>query len=328
MSPRLLAVLALPVILALATGLAIAFGGPSEPAPMASINNPFKGLDYSGMPASRQFLARDQTRLSFRAYPAAQGDVLGSVVLVHGSSANSSSMHRLAQAFSLAGYEAYALDIRGHGDSGPKGKLAYVGQLEDDLQDFMLSVKPTGPATLVGFSSGGGLALRFAGSPRQQLFSGYLLLSPFLSQDAPTYRKNSGGWVSVGVPRLVAIAVLNKLGVRAFNDLPVTRFALNEEAKRMLTPEYSYALAQNFRPQPDYQANIRAANQALRVVAGEDDEAFYADQFANAFAAQGKQGVVRLLPGIDHIQLTLDQAAVDAAVDAVGSMGKPGSPGS
>ncbi|MFM5616223.1 alpha/beta hydrolase [Aeromonas veronii] len=66
-------------------------------------------------------------------------------------------MHKMASAFSQAGYDAYALDIRGHGASGDKGTIAYIGQLEDDLEDFIKSVAPAKPATLVGFSSGGGL---------------------------------------------------------------------------------------------------------------------------------------------------------------------------
>jgi pimeloyl-ACP methyl ester carboxylesterase len=214
--------------------------------------------------------------------------------------------------------------MRGHGGSGTKGHIAYVGQLEDDLEDFVNSVKPYKPATLVGFSSGGGFALRFAGSTRQKLFSSYLLLSPFISQEAPTYRPSSGGWVSVGLPRFVAITLLNAIGIRAFNDLPVTKFALNEEAKAILTPEYSFALAQNFRPQRDYRANIRAVNQPLRVVAGQDDEVFYAEHFAEVFRAEGKDVPVTLIPGIGHIPLTLEHDAVQPAVAAVRSMNEPG----
>jgi len=165
--------------------------------------------------------------------------------------------------------------------------------------------------------------LRFAGSVRQRLFSSYLLLSPFISQDAPTYRPNSGGWVSVGVPRLIAIAMLNAVGIRAFNDLPVTKFVLNDEAKGILTSQYSFALAQNFRPGRDYRANIRAVGQPLRIVAGQDDEVFYADQFAGVFKAEGKDVAVTLLPGIGHIQLTLEQDAVQAAVAAVRGMNEP-----
>lgn len=139
--------------------LAIALGGPATPPAMPSINNPFKAIDYSNLPASERYVARDGERLAFRRYaraPEFSGAQRGSVVLVHGSSASSNSMHTLAQAFAAAGLDVYALDIRGHGESGAKGCIAYVGQLECDLEDFMTSVRPRQPVTLVGFSSGGG----------------------------------------------------------------------------------------------------------------------------------------------------------------------------
>ncbi|MEO6030864.1 MAG: alpha/beta hydrolase, partial [Burkholderiaceae bacterium] len=230
------------------------------------------------------------------------------------------SMHVLAKAFAAAGYAAYALDIRGHGASGPKGKIGYVGQLEDDLDAFTRAVSLPKPSTLAGFSSGGGFVLRFAGSARQDQFQSYLLLSPFLSQNAPNYRPDSGGWVSVGVPRIIALSVLNLAGIRVFNDMSVTSFALNEEAKSFLTPEYSFALAANFRPQSDYEANIRAVHQPCAVVAGTADEAFHTDRLEGIFRKQGKNWPVTLVPGVGHIPLTLEPGAVNAAVEAVKSM--------
>lgn len=195
----LVAVTLAPLAVLVVFALAITLGGPGDAPPMASINNPFKNVDYAGMPAASQFTARDGTELTYRTYapnadtkPNANGGTSGSVILVHGSSARGSSMHVLAKAFAAAGTTAYALDVRGHGDSGTKGFIAYVGQLEDDLEDFSRAVEPAQPATLAGFSSGGGFALRFAGSDRQKLFSNYLLLSPFISQNAPTYRPSSG----------------------------------------------------------------------------------------------------------------------------------------
>jgi alpha-beta hydrolase superfamily lysophospholipase len=320
MKHLLITVLVIVAVLVAAFALAVAFGGPGQPPPMSSINDPFKNVDFSDLPQVSYFTVRDGTKLAFRAYPAAGDAVKGSVVLVHGSSGSSSSMHVMAKGFAAAGYAAYALDIRGHGQSGAKGHIAYVGQLEDDLEDFVHATKQAQPSTLAGFSSGGGFVLRFAGSPRQKLFSNYLLLSPFLSQDAATSRPSSGGWVSVGVPRLIAISVLNGFGVRAFNDLPVIKFALTEEAKRFLTPQYSFALAENFGPERDYQANIRAVKQPLQVLAGQNDEAFYADKFASVFQTAGKEVPVTLLPGVGHISLTLNSAAIQAAIATIESM--------
>jgi alpha-beta hydrolase superfamily lysophospholipase len=311
-------------VMAAALALVIVFGGPDTPPPMPSINDPFKAVDFSDLPPLARFTARDGTSLAYRTYAsAAIAPGSGSVVLIHGSSANSSSLHVLAKAFAAAGFHVYALDVRGHGASGIKGQIGYIGQLEDDLADFMHAVSPAQPSTLVGFSSGGGFAVRFAGSDRQQLFQSYLFLSPFLSQDAPTYRPGSGGWLSVGVPRIVALSILNGFKVHAFDHLVVYRFALNDEARKTLTAEYSYALATNFRPLRDYQTNLRAMQQPCEVVAGVDDEVFYADRFAEVFRQAGKNVPVELVPGVDHIQLTLSPAALAAEIHAVENLQTP-----
>lgn len=300
--------------------VAIAFGGPKSPTPMASINNPFKSVDFSDPPPLLRYKAEDGTALAYRHYAPAVSNPRGSVVLVHGSSASSNSMHLLAKAFTGAGYEAYALDIRGHGASGVKGTIDYIGQLEDDMAAFVKAVSLIKPATLAGFSSGGGFVLRFAGSQRQDAFQNYLLLSPFLSPNAPNYRSGSGGWVNVGIPRIIGLTVLNRLGIHAFNGLPVTNFALSEEAKTFLTPAYSFSLAANFQPQRDYEANIRAVHLPVAVVAGANDEVFETEKLEGIFRKQGKPWPVTLLPGIGHIPLTLDAGAVSASVRAVETM--------
>ncbi len=320
-TPLLKSLIFFVVLLAIAVATAIALGGPGTPKPLASINDPFKSVDFSDLPPLLRYKAADGADLAYRAYaPHVGASQKGSVVLVHGSSGSSNSMHVVAKALANAGYSTYALDIRGHGASGPKGHIAYVGQLEDDLASFVQAVPQAKPSTLIGFSSGGGFVLRFAGSPRQDLFQRYVLLSPFLGSRAPSYRPNSGGWVDVGIPRIVGLMALNRLGVHAFNELPVINFALDDESKKLLTPTYSFTLATNFGPQQDVEANIKAVHQAVRVVAGASDEAFETDKLEGFFRQQGQAWPVTLLPGIDHIGLTLNASAVNAIVAAVDTM--------
>ena len=316
----LISIVVTMAVLAAIAGLVIAFGGPGEPAPMPSVNNPFEGVDFSDLPKVLYFTARDGTKLAYRFYPAAGGAPKGSVVLVHGSSATSSSMHVMAKGFAATQYDVYAPDVRGHGHSGTKGHIAYIGQLEDDMEDFVHATKLSQPSTLIGFSSGGGFGLRFAGSARQNLFSNYLLLSPFISPDAATARPGSGGWVTVGVPRIVAISVLNGFGVHAFQGLSVIRFALTQENAKILTPEYSFALAMNFGAERDYQTNIRAVREPFRVLVGQNDEVSFADKFAGLFKEAGKDIPVTILPGVNHISLILNPVAIQAAVNAVEDM--------
>lgn len=304
--------------ISLACGLllaaALVFGAPKPLPPLRGVSEPFNKVDFSDLPALGFVPAQDQIRLAYRAYPAAEPR--GSVVLVHGSAADSRSMHVLAKAFAASGLSAYALDMRGHGASGQRGQVAYLGQLDDDLDDWMQAVKPVQPCTLVGFSSGGGFALRVAGSARQNLFQRYLLLAPFLSQDAPTYRPECG-WVSVGVPRVIALNILNSFGIKVFNHLPVTRFAIDPAAAGELTATYAFALATNFRPQADYRANLRAVHQPISVIAGKADKVVVAEQFEAVFREAGKAIPVTLLEGVTHVQLILQPEAVATVVDQV-----------
>lgn len=309
------------LLAAMATALSVAYGGPAPIAGLDSINAPFKSLDYSAMPAIRRYAARDGTALAYRHYPAPPAAIPGAVapqrriVLLHGSSASSRSMHPMAQALLAAGYTVDALDVRGHGDSGTRGQIAYIGQLEDDLADFMRAVPHPGPSTLIGFSSGAGFALRFAASPQAELFDRYVLLSPFLLQ-APSNRPHGGGWASVGLPRILALTALNKIGITAWNDLPVTQFALNTEAKTFLTASYSYALATNFGAHLDYAQDIRRAPRAIRLIAGLDDELMFPERYAAVFADAGRAIPVTLVPAASHIGITLNAPALAAIVAA------------
>lgn len=298
---------------------AVIWGGPRDIAPLASINDPFKDVDFSNTPKMQHYTARDGTSLAWYGYPPLISNSAAParrVVLVHGSSARGQSMHVLAQALASQGYAVAALDMRGHGESGVRGQATYVGQLEDDMEDFLRAVPHDGPQTLMGFSAGGGFALRFAGSAQQDMFDRYVLLSPFVHHDAPSSRPDSGGWASVGLPRMIALTVLNRMGITHWNHLPVLRFALNDAARSMLTPSYSFTLATNFRPHNDYQSDIRNAHGTVCIVAGRDDELFYADRFADLFAKAGKHVQVTLVPGVNHIGLTLDAVAVGAVANA------------
>ena len=303
------------VFMCAVVGTALVWGGPGSPAPITSINDPFKSVDFSHMPPLKSYQGADGAKLFYRAY-APQGDnIKGSAVLVHGSSASSDSMHPMATALAAAGVHVYALDVRGHGDSAPKGHIAFIGQLESDLQSFVQAVQPPSPSTLIGFSSGGGFVLRVAASEMQSAFDSYLLLAPYLGHTAPNYRPDSGGWVSVGVPRIVALNALNAVGIRYWNDLPVVRFALTEEAKKFLTPEYDFNLAMNFAANADHQADLRNAKGKVAILAGDADELLQSQELQGMVQSAGKDWAVQLLPGVQHIPLTLEPLALKAILD-------------
>jgi len=304
------------VVLLMVTA-ALIWGGPGRPAPIASINDPFKSVDFSNMPALKNYQGADGAKLFYREYAPQSDNIKGSAVLIHGSSASSESLHPMATALAVAGVHVYALDVRGHGASVPKGQIAFIGQLESDLQSFVQAVQPPSPSTLIGFSSGGGFVLRVAASDMQTSFDSYLLLAPYLGHTAPNYRPDSGGWVSVGVPRIVALNALNAAGIRCWNDLPVVRFALTEEDKSFLTPEYDFNLAMNFAANADYQADLLNAKGKVAILAGDADELLKSQELQGMVQSAGKNWPVKLLPGIGHIPLSLEPLALKAIAEQV-----------
>ena len=100
-------------------------------------------------------------------------------------------MNATALTLAKAGFVAVAVDTRGHGASGSRGDIGYVGQLEDDLADLVAHLRAdytTARLTLVGHSSGGGFVLRVAAAPVGASFDRFVLLAPYLGYRAPTNR--------------------------------------------------------------------------------------------------------------------------------------------
>ncbi len=105
---------------------AITFGGPKPPPAMASINNSFKPVDFSDLPPLFHFAAAEGASVAYRYNSPTRVVPRGSIVLVRGFSASSTNMHL----FVKAGDAAYALNVRGNGESVPKGTIRYIGQLD------------------------------------------------------------------------------------------------------------------------------------------------------------------------------------------------------
>jgi pimeloyl-ACP methyl ester carboxylesterase len=297
-------------------GSMIAFFPPHSPPPLEAIAAPFRSVDFSGVPQLSLYLARDGTQLAYRAY--LSPNAIQKVVLIHGSSGSSLSMHPLAEFLQQQGMTAYALDIRGHGDSGRKGDIAYIGQLEDDLEDFVNQVLNQGhEATLIGFSAGGGFALRFAGDPRQKLFAHYILLAPYIGYDSPTNRPENGGWVDVTTPRMIGILLLGPIGERLFGHLPIIAYAIDPQFSEYLTARYSYRLLRNFSPHYGYRSDMIHAKQPMIVLVGEDDELFFPHAYQPLFADKHPQTKVLVVPGAGHVTLTTGLSGISAITKAI-----------
>ncbi|HXP31231.1 MAG TPA: alpha/beta fold hydrolase [Stellaceae bacterium] len=288
------------VVVSGAVGGVLAFDAPVKPPPLASIGDAFANVDFSDLPAVQTYPARDGAKLGYRIYAGSGAQV---VVLIHGSSDDGTGMHPLAKALRDAGASVYVPVLRGHRDSGRSGDIDYIGQLEDDLADFVAVLRPLHPTasfSLIGFSSGGGFALRVIAGPDEKLFDRFIMISPALPQSAPTIRPGTGGWVSLAMPRLIVLGTLNRIGVDWFNGLSIVAFATSPNAPN-LTSVYSYRLAADFGAPRDYLAALGRSTKPAAVLVGGSDELFYPDRFAPLLGPARSDLHVTIVPGIGHI---------------------------
>src|ERR1700681_4676404 len=291
------------------------------PPELRSISEARASVDYSALPAVERFQARDGTMLGFRHYPTSGPAAGRAAIVIHGSSGSSgTTIHALSGALAAHGGETYTVDIRGHGASGTRGDVAYVGQLEDDLADFVAVVRkttPTAPLTLIGHSAGGGFALRVAGSKIQNLFARTVLLSPYLGYNAPTNQPNSGGWANADTLRIIALMVLRRIGIDCCDALPVVAFAVPPNSAKTLVPAYSERLRSNFGVHQDFRTDLAAATRPVTIFSGAADELMIAGKYADAVHGVGLPVDVKLIPGANHMGIVSNPAAISVIADDV-----------
>tara|TARA_R100001039_G_C1852700_1_gene113648 strand:+ start:755 stop:1855 length:1101 start_codon:yes stop_codon:yes gene_type:complete len=282
------------------------------------------GLDFEALvseqgaagtlPALQPFEARDGTTLSYRHYSSESDTAL---VLVHGSGTDSRYLATFARELAASGAAAvYTPDIRGHGPSPVRrGDIDYIHQLEDDLADFIYHVKTENSAitrlVVGGHSSGGGLAIRFAGGEYGHLAAAYLMMAPYLGHDAPTVRNNSGGWAEPSVAKIISLSLLNRLGVKGLNSVTVLRFNLPPEYRDgSETLAYSYRLMTGFNPS-NYPDDLRSINVPSLFITGAEDEAFFADRFESTVRPHVPDADVVTVPGTSHLGLLVNEEGIE-----------------
>jgi len=304
-------------VLALAAALAAPL---RMPPPLASIHAGAMNIDQADKPSLSRFQARDGTWLAYRLYPAEGGATDRLAIIAHGSSASSDEMHVVARTLAKNGIAAVSIDERGHGASGMRGDIGYIGQLDDDLADLIAELRRTyavAKLTLIGHSSGGGYALRIAGGPLAEKFDRFVLLSPYLGYFAPTNRPSEGRgrWAEPDIPRIYALKVLAGLGIDCLQTLPVIGFANAPEAARFVTSRYSYRLLMNYGPHTDWKGAFQASAGRVQLIAGENDELMDAAAYKTAVEPLGAK--VTLLPNVDHMGIVYQPPALAAIVAAM-----------
>jgi pimeloyl-ACP methyl ester carboxylesterase len=311
------AILAIAGLAAIALGALLAFPV-SAPPPLESIRAGALAIDRSGLPDLARFQARDGSSLAYRVYPAANGDKQNIAILIHGSAGHSTGMNGIAKSLAAENFLVVVPDLRGHGASGTRGDIGYYGQLDDDLDDLIAELRRqylTGHFALLGFSSGGGFALRAAVGNLSAAFQRLVLVSPYLGYDAASTRKpgDSATWAQADVPRFIALGLLRRLDLRCCEALPVIAFAVSPGSEKYVTSRYSFRLLTNFAAPTDLSAAFHKLKIPTTIVAGGADELMLPERYADVARGAEPAIDVRIVPGLSH----MDMLHVPAAIDAI-----------
>jgi pimeloyl-ACP methyl ester carboxylesterase len=266
-----------------------------------------------------QFTMRDGTVLNAQYYA---GESQQIILILHGVTGNNRLFNEPAGMIrEETNASIYALDLRGHGNSGgQRGNVNYIGQYEDDLADTIDAIRirhPNHELTVLGYSMGGAIALRHA-AQGDDTVDGYVLLAPNLGQDAPTANTDEAPelnpdeepFFQIHIPRIIGIAMYEQMGIRAFNGLPTMYFNLPEP----FVNSYSYNAMMNSTPD-DYVAAFEAIDVPLLVIVGSNDETMHADAFPEMMAEVAPEGELHIIAGENHGSIRYSAAFIAVIQD-------------
>jgi len=161
-----------------------------------------------------------------------------------------------------------------------KGHIALYRTVGGTTSKTLSIDKLAQPSTLAG-SLPARICPSLRGSPRQELFSNYLLSFSLDQSGRSNVAPGSGGWATVGVPRIIAIAVFNGFGMHAFDDLrwSDSRSTRGTEAcspRNIPSPSHrTSGLSAIYRPKPERLGKLFGCS------SGQNDDVSYADRFAS-----------------------------------------------
>lgn len=260
---------------------------------------------------------RDGKKLFSRVYPSKGKDIM---ILIHGSGSESRYLKKMAIAIADSNIATVITpDLRGHGENeGKKGDMDYIGQFEDDVEDLIKYSKNTlggGKIILAGHSSGGGFVLRYIANSQNTKIDKAVMLSPYLGHEAITVKPNSGNWVTVAVKRWVGVAMLNRIGITNFDDLPVLFFNLPTKYNdKLQTPSYSYRMAVNFGPE-NYKEDIEKIIVPCLVLVGGKDESFYPAKFKEVFEPVHNLVKVEVINNVNHLNIVNGEKSLNSVIE-------------
>ena len=171
--------------------------------------------------ATRGSLASaDGTRLAYRAWPKAGAAITFAVV--HGHGEHSGRYERFADGMAKHNMATYAVDLRGHGESGgQRGHVDSWSQWVDDAAAFVSHVESevTGEVVPLGHSFGGVVMLSAVRAGRLKNARRFIVSSPALrlTKEVPSWLSGISVALSSVAPRL---ALSNQVDAGTVSRIP------------------------------------------------------------------------------------------------------------
>ena len=143
------------------------------------------------------YLARDGALLAYDKFLITNAKA--TVIFLHGSTYNSRRYANIAKVLNQQSYAACLINWRGHGGSeGRLGTVDYIGQLEDDLADFIAHYQQVSdqPLILAGHSAGAVICLRYIDKYGCNNIDGVSFIAPAINGPLETvrYKHTSAKW--------------------------------------------------------------------------------------------------------------------------------------
>lgn len=158
-----------------------------------------------------RFKGKKKVEIYWQSWQPAKTKCRAVVVLVHGLGEHSGRYGHVADTLVGAGCAVYAMDHRGHGQSGgPRAFVDRFAHAVDDV-DYVVELarreQPRKPVFLLGHSMGGALSLSYALKHSGKLFA-LMLSGPAVALDgAPPYMRPIAKVLSTVAPKLGVFAV-------------------------------------------------------------------------------------------------------------------------
>jgi non-heme chloroperoxidase len=260
--------------------------------------NSLPSINLETLPPLQKFIARDNQSLSYRLYGSSKNNL---IIMLHGLAYHGSYLDPLAKKLSINATVCIP-NIRGHYQSGlKKGSCSYIGQLEDDIADLMQHLDYTSftTTTMLGHSSGGGLAIRFAGSTYGALIKKYILLAPVIPL-CKNLLKPDTNWASVSNLKIGLLTIANMFGCTWFNNSSVITFNMPPQWRDGTeTLVYDYNLFTSMHPRYSQEEDIAALDRKSIIIIGRNDECVNGEIYKKLF----KQSSVHILESANHFSV-------------------------